>query len=146
MDPWTKEGGQKADTGKPPMSLLDRRALEEIAQVLAFGAGKYDAHNWRKGIRFTRLTDAALRHLMAFVDGENKDPETGLSHVAHASCCLMFLLWMEKNRPDLDDRFKVERATSALEAEIAEAMVALRGPRTADMAAQVEASGQDRAA
>lgn len=101
---WT-EGGQKFDTDKPPMDLLDRHALEEIARVLAFGANKYHAHNWRSGIRFSRLLAAALRHLHAFNDGEDTDPESGISHIAHAGCCIMFLLWMEAERPDMDDRW-----------------------------------------
>ena len=100
------ESGIKQDAGKPPMSLLDRTALEDIARVLGFGAEKYSSQNWRGGIRMSRLTDAALRHLFAYIDGEDLDPESGLPHLAHASCCLMFAQWMAKNRPDLDDRFK----------------------------------------
>ncbi len=98
--------GLKFDFGKPPLNLLDRHALEEIAKVLDFGAKKYHEHNWRKGIQFSRLTGAALRHILAFNDGEDTDPETGVSHMAHAGCCIMFLIWMEKNRKDMDDRYK----------------------------------------
>jgi hypothetical protein len=47
-----------------------------------------------------------MRHLHAFNDGEDKDPESGLSHLAHASCCLMFLLEFEKTHQELDDRYK----------------------------------------
>lgn len=99
------EGGRKFDSGKPPMDLLDRHALEEIARVLEFGAKKYDRHNWRSGISYSRLVAAMLRHINAFNDGEDTDHETGISHMAHAGCCVMFLLWMEKYRPDLDDRW-----------------------------------------
>lgn len=107
-------GGTKYDTGKPPLSLIDRHALEEIAQVLAFGAKKYDAHNWRKGIQYSRLLDAALRHLYAFADGEDTDPESGLSHVAHAGCCVVFLLGMLHDMPSMDDRHrKVQDVTDA---------------------------------
>ena len=98
------EGGLKFDSGKPPMALLDRYAMEQIALVLAFGAQKYAAHNWRKGIAYSRLLDAALRHLFAFADGEDNDPESGLSHIAHAGCCIVFLLGMINARPDQDDR------------------------------------------
>ena len=134
-----EEGGIKEDNGKAPLSLLDREALEQIAQVLRFGATKYSPHNWRSGIRYTRLTDAALRHLFAFVDGEDLDPETGISHVAHAGCCIMFLLWMVRHRPDLDDRHKTEQALSAIEHEIATA-IKVRMPRTGDMSELVEAA------
>lgn len=100
--------GAKYDTGKPRMDLLSPIALNEIAKVLTFGAKKYDAHNWRKGIIFSRLLGACLRHVFSYLGGESKDPESGLSHLAHASCCLMFLLEFEVTRPDLDDRYKSE--------------------------------------
>ena len=96
----------KHDQGKPPMSLLSRTALEEVAKVMAFGAQKYAAHNWRSGFTWSRTLDAAARHLYAFIDGEDKDPESGLSHLAHAMCCLMFTLEFEKTHPELDDRWK----------------------------------------
>lgn len=83
--------------------------MEEIAKVLAFGAQKYAAHNWRKGIAYSRLLDAALRHLYAFADGEDTDPESGLSHIAHAGCCVVFLLGMIHSRPDQDDRHSVTK-------------------------------------
>ena len=105
--------GTKFDTDKPPMHLLDRYALEEIAKVLAFGAQKYAAHNWRNGIETSRLISAALRHLMAYNDGEDLDPETGLSHLAHAGCCVIFALWMKKHHPELDDRWKGYRRPEA---------------------------------
>lgn len=98
-------GGLKFDDGKAPMDLLDPYAMTQLANVLAFGARKYAAHNWRKGLSKSRLIAAALRHLFAYLGGQDKDPETGLSHVAHAMCCCMFLLGLE-HRPDLDDRWK----------------------------------------
>ncbi len=99
--------GVKHDQGKPPISLINRRALEEEARVMAFGATKYAAHNWRKGILASRLLDAALRHILAYADGENVDPETGLSHLAHARCCLAFQIELEHTHPNLDDRHHV---------------------------------------
>ena len=95
----------KFDDGKPPLSLLPRRALEEEALVLAHGAEKYGMNNWRKGMAFSRLADACLRHVYAFLDGEDKDEESGLSHLAHARCCLGFLLEYEGRRLGTDDRF-----------------------------------------
>lgn len=103
-----KQVGIKHDEGKAPMGLLDWLWLKAVAAVLAFGAKKYAAHNWRGGIAYSRLYDAALRHIYAFIDGEDNDPESGLSHLAHASCCLMFLYNMTQRRPDLDDRYKPE--------------------------------------
>jgi len=96
----------KHDDGKTPMNLLSREALEQIAMVMAFGKDKYAAHNWRKGFQWSRPLSAAMRHIMAFNDGEDKDPESGLSHLAHAACCIMFLLEFEKTHKELDDRWK----------------------------------------
>lgn len=98
-------GAQKFDTDKPPMELLDAYALEELAKVLAFGKQKYAAENWRKGLSLSRLLGAMLRHVLAFMRGEDIDPETGLSHIAHAMCCCMFILWTAKFKPELDDRY-----------------------------------------
>lgn len=104
-----KVEGIKHDQGKPRLELLPSDSLEEIAKVLTFGAKKYSAENWRKGINYSRLMGAAMRHLLAWKDGEDKDPESGLTHLAHAGCCVLFLIWMEKNRQDLDDRFKLDK-------------------------------------
>jgi hypothetical protein len=99
--------GVKHDSGKPPMELLDRKALEEVAKVLAFGAKKYKADNWRGGISYRRLIGATLRHVTTIMDGEDDDPETGLKGAAHAICELMFLLNFQlSGRVDLDDRYK----------------------------------------
>ena len=97
--------GVKFDAGKARMDLLDPYAVEQLSHVLAFGAQKYAAHNWRMGISKGRLIAAALRHLFAYLGGQDRDDETGLSHVAHAMCCCMFLLGLE-HRTDLDDRYK----------------------------------------
>lgn len=98
--------GLKFDSDKPRMDLLDQHALEQLSLVLTFGAQKYAAHNWRQGLQYSRLIGACLRHVLAFLNGEDLDPETHLPHPAHAMCCLMFLLWMQKERPDMDDRWK----------------------------------------
>lgn len=74
--------------------------------VLTFGAKKYAAWNWAKGISYSRLYDGIQRHLSAFWDREDSDPESGLSHLLHASCGMMFLYMMTLIRPDMDDRFK----------------------------------------
>lgn len=101
-------GGIKLDQGKPGMYLVPYTAVAEIAKVLDFGAKKYAPGNWAKGIAYSRLISAAERHLGAFKDGEDKDPESSLSHVAHLGCCVLFLMWMVLRRPDLDDRWSKE--------------------------------------
>jgi hypothetical protein len=88
------------------MDLLPGEALEEIAKVLSFGAKKYAAHNWRKGFAWSRLLAACLRHLFAYGRGERTDPESGLSHLAHAGCMLLFLLTHEVKGMGTDDIYK----------------------------------------
>ena len=105
-DQVSNDRGIKLDTEKPDMSLLSAVWLFGVAQVLTFGKKKYNAHNWRKGLEISRLIAAALRHIFAFLNGENLDPETGLPHLHHASCCLMFASELMITRPDMDDRYK----------------------------------------
>lgn len=102
----TEATGRKDDSAKPPIELIPAVALEEIAKVLAFGKRKYSAWNWTGGIAWSRLLGAALRHLWSYARGEDKDPESGLSHLAHAGCCVVFLIWHERFRRDLDDRHR----------------------------------------
>lgn len=102
----------KFDDNKLPVNLLSSEALLQTAAVLKFGADKYSEHNWRQGFAWSRPLAAAMRHIMAFNDGEDKDPESGLSHLAHAMCCIMFLLEFEKTHRELDDRYKVDVSTT----------------------------------
>ena len=89
--------GRKYDTGKPDYTLLPWDAVEEIVKVLDFGARKYARDNWKhvEGAE-TRYLAAALRHITAHARGEKDDSETGISHLAHAGCCILFLLSLEK--------------------------------------------------
>lgn len=99
-------GGVKYDMGKPSMALLSHDALLDVARVLDFGKAKYDADNWRKGMEWRRLISAAMRHLGAFNNGEDLDPESGLPHLAHAACCIMFLQEYQIRGVGTDDRYK----------------------------------------
>lgn len=101
-----KSTGTKHDSGKAPLGLISSIALIAEAGVLAFGARKYAAHNWRGGMDWSRVYDAIQRHLVAWNAGEDVDPETGLSHLAHARCGLGFLLDYAVNHKELDDRYK----------------------------------------
>ena len=85
--------GKKYDEEKAKLYLLPPKSILEVGKVLTYGADKYDAENWRKVDDLqNRYTSAALRHIFAHIDGEADDPETGLSHLAHAMCCLLFKL------------------------------------------------------
>lgn len=97
---------EKKDQGKPPMYLLPSAALFEIAKVLDFGATKYSAENWRKGLKWSQLYNAIFRHMFAHKDGEDLDSETKISHLAHAGCSILFLLEHELKKLGQDDRWK----------------------------------------
>lgn len=98
------EQAKKFDDGKPDLSLHPPEAIFEIGRVWTFGAAKYGAHNWRKGLGWRRQIAAALRHIFAYLGGEDKDPESGLSHLAHACCCLMMLITFQITGVGTDDR------------------------------------------
>lgn len=109
------EQGKKLDSDKPRFSLIPQGTLQPVIRVLEFGAKKYSENNWRnvENAR-TRYFDAAHRHLDAWWNGQQVDSETNESHLAHAICCLMFLLAMEsdKKRPEICDH-NWQEATAA---------------------------------
>jgi hypothetical protein len=92
-----KQFGMKFDGGKRDFTLLPWAGVEEIVKVLEFGAAKYSRDNWRHvDDAEHRYTKAAFRHLIAYNNGEINDPESGLPHLAHVGCCILFLLALEK--------------------------------------------------
>lgn len=107
-DPFDEPPGEcrrsAESASKPRLELLPTSGLEQIAQVLTFGAAKYGDNNWCRGSRWGRYFAALLRHLFAWWRGEEHDPETGMSHLAHAGCCLLFLLEYQHRGWGTDDR------------------------------------------
>ena len=91
---------------KPRMDLIPALAIMETAKVFGYGAKKYSDHNWKNGLRIGRLLAAGLRHIFKHLAGQDNDEETGLSHLAHASCCILMALDTYIANPDMDDRFK----------------------------------------
>ena len=89
--------GRKFDTDKPDYTLLPWDAVEEIVKVMDFGANKYARDNWKhvEGAD-TRYLAAAFRHLSAYAQNEDVDAETGISHLAHAACCMLFMISINK--------------------------------------------------
>ena len=99
--------GVKFDGHKPRWSLLPKGAVLQIIEVLEFGAAKYAENNWQyveNGRQ--RYYDALMRHMEAWWLGEKTDPESGLSHLAHAGCCLVFLLWLDR---DIDSKKQMDK-------------------------------------
>jgi hypothetical protein len=97
--------GDRKNDGKLKWSLVSMTALEPMVKVLMFGAEKYSSHNWKKGLKYSEISESLQRHLNAFMEGENNDPESKLSHVGHILCNAMFLSYMSIFRKDLDDRY-----------------------------------------
>jgi len=88
--------GKKFDQGKLDFSLVPVNAWKEIVSVLTFGKKKYGADNWKYvADSSSRYYSAALRHVTAWREGEVIDKESGKAHLAHAICCLLFLLYTD---------------------------------------------------
>jgi hypothetical protein len=110
-DNWREERpkpteGVKFDSGKLRYDLIPPEVEEAIAAVLTFGANKYGERNWELGMSWGRPYAALRRHMAAWWSGEDKDPETGMSHLAHAACCIAFLVSFEARAAGVDDRPK----------------------------------------
>jgi hypothetical protein len=86
--------------GKTQYSYIDLTCFQYTAQVLEFGAVKYDRDNWRKGMQTSKILDSLLRHIAAIQRGEVVDPESGLPHIGHIGCNVMFL-GNDKNTQDI---------------------------------------------
>lgn len=87
----------KSDQGKLRWSLMPWTQLKEVVKVLMIGAAKYSDDNWHKASDedVKRYKDALSRHVIDWLAGEKKDPETGLSHLAHAICNCLFLMYYD---------------------------------------------------
>ena len=88
--------GYKADTGKSRWDLLPWRQFGYVADVMTFGISKYAVDSWQHvPDAKRRYYAAACRHMAAWKEGEFSDNESGLPHLAHATACLLFLLWFD---------------------------------------------------
>lgn len=123
-NPSIKTEAQKDDAQKVMMSLIPVRAKQAIAEVLTYGAVLrprkdgtfgYGIGNWKagKGFNWQRLMDALERHLDAFKLKQDEDPESAMLHLAHAGCCLMFLLEYQLTNHGQDDRAQSQIITDA---------------------------------
>jgi hypothetical protein len=94
-------GLMKFDDAKIRVELIDPNFILGISKILTFGAKKYAANNWKKGSTDEdqqRYLGAALRHLLAYMDGQKIDPESGESHLYHLGCNLMFLDYFDRQQ------------------------------------------------
>ena len=96
--------GIKHDKGKAKLSLVNRETLVGIAKAMEYGALKYGKNNYKKGMEWTRVIDALLRHTYALSSGEDLDPESGLPHSYHMGACCNMLIYLMENKVGEDDR------------------------------------------
>lgn len=91
---------------KVMMQLMPPDAMEKIAEVFTHGAEKYESWNYLEGdgIELTRLKGALDRHMNEWMKGNDIDPDSGKTHLAHAGCCVMMMLQITELRPQADDR------------------------------------------
>lgn len=87
MNPKDKIGSRKIN-----FHLIPCEVLGEVSLAMLEGAKKYGQANWRKiGVQYSVYYDACLRHLMAWFEGEDIDPDSGLSHITKAIAGLIIL-------------------------------------------------------
>ena len=95
------------DEGKEPLANLPWAAIDELSRVQAYGHKKYkDFNNYRKGMEVTRNLSCALRHIRDYLNGHDKDHESGLNPLAHALARVAFVLQNIEEGTAIDDRYK----------------------------------------
>jgi len=105
--------GLRYNQNKPKLSYCNFGLSVTIgeARVWERGAEKYAPGNWTKGMPILECIDSLQRHIDAFQNGENLDPESGLPHVDHIVCCAKILSNSFHERPDFDDRPSTNKGT-----------------------------------
>lgn len=110
----------KYDNDKAPLHLIPPEVLMSVATVLGFGATKYGANNWREdlnAVMMSRNYSSLQRHLNQFWSGQDLDEESGLNHLDHALCQLIFLKiqHLQGDLTAIDDRFDLNTIKDAPE-------------------------------
>ena len=99
----SNDGGNKFDGGdKLRTDLIPVEPLLALSAILTHGAEKYDDNNWKKGIKFSRVYGALLRHLWAHWLGNYEDSDSNLPHIWHAFCNLLFLVYYDYHYEDYE--------------------------------------------
>lgn len=107
VDSQERGSGARYNQGKPDWSLMPLPLLEEVVRVWEYGAKKYAAWNWAKGMPWSVPYSCMVRHARAWWwNGERNDPESGYSHLAHIICNVMMLMHFETKYKEGDDRPK----------------------------------------
>ena len=102
-------GGKRFNTGKLPIELVPTSSIYAIADALQYGATKYEANNWRRGMKWSVPYACAMRHLMKWFEGEDRDEESGREHLSHVMANVAMLVEYSNTCKELDDRVKSVR-------------------------------------
>lgn len=114
------ERAARFNSDKIRYDLVPPYALEQIAKIFTFGAKKYSAHNWKKGMPWSECEASLRRHLQAYSSGEDFDYDkdcpgcqagdctshSGIYHMAAVAVNAMFILDYYRSNPKFDDRIK----------------------------------------
>lgn len=100
------EQAKRFNKGKPKLSyMLDfPNAIESHARICEGGAKEYGRDNWKRGLPFRDVLDSALRHLLAFAKGQDRDEKSGELHLGHAMWNVMAIIEYMQTHPEMDDR------------------------------------------
>lgn len=102
-----------AGAKKVPLGLIPAIAMTHTAWVHNLGKSKYGEANWRAtGVCASTYVNAILRHLNAWREGEDNDPESGITHLAHVACCCNILMDASHCGTLQDDRNKIPQNKS----------------------------------
>lgn len=94
------------DETKPRTDLLPPGPLLALAELYGWGCSKYGENNWRGGMAWSRCIGSCLRHIFAWMSGEDLDPESGINHLVHGAWNLLALVEYADSFPEGDDRWR----------------------------------------
>ncbi len=95
-------GGKVEFDDMPMLGMLD------VAKVSAYGRSKYAKQNWRGEAPVSQYINCAMRHMLKYMYGEDKDAESGCTHLGHAAWNMLAAIEKSLVGKDVDDRFKYD--------------------------------------
>jgi len=122
--------GYKRDEGKLRYELIPPEPLAALVYVYTMGAGKYTDHNWRKGMAWSRVIGAMMRHIETFRNGTSIDPKDGQHVLGSVVWCAFALMEYERTHPELDDRMLDGRDVEEIESITSDAFKPAEGSAT----------------
>lgn len=100
----TDNGGLRYNTGKAPIHLIPPEVIEAHAEHYRKGAEKYEPRNWERGMDWSKCYDSLMRHSLAWMRGEDIDPENGSHHMVAVMWNAAALYWYWLKKVGKDDR------------------------------------------